>query len=75
MISEELWLGVMAFIFLGNIIPALIRTYTNWRQLKESREYWNSWEKRQIDIARKVINGLDDETLIELAKKVEEVKK
>jgi len=38
-----------------NFIFALVRTYLNWRTLKESREYWRSWKKRRQDVAREVL--------------------
>jgi len=41
-----------------NLIFALIRTYINWRTLKESREYWRSWKKRRKDVAGDVLREL-----------------
>jgi len=38
-----------------NFIFALVRTYLNWRTLKESREYWRSWKERRQDVAREVL--------------------
>ena len=41
-----------------NFAFALVRTYINWRTLKESREYWRSWKKRRKDVARDVLREL-----------------
>ena len=41
-----------------NLFFALVRTYINWRTLKESREYWRSWKKRRKDVARDVLREL-----------------
>jgi len=41
-----------------NFTFALVRTYINWRTLKESREYWRSWKKRRKDVARDVLKEL-----------------
>ena len=41
-----------------NFLFALVRTYVNWRTLKESREYWRSWKKRRKDVARDVLKEL-----------------
>lgn len=70
---ETLWI-ILFIVSCGNFFFSLFRTYYNWRTLKESREYWGSWKIRQVDIAKKVIEGLGEDELIELAKKVEEIK-
>jgi len=46
-----------------NFAFALLRTYLNWRTLKESREYWKSWRRRRKDVARDVLKELTTEQL------------
>lgn len=67
---NTLWL-ILFIVSCANFLFSLFRTYFNWRTLRESRDYWNSWEKRQTDIARKVIENLSDEELQKLAEKVQ----
>jgi len=58
-----------------SLIFSLFRTYYNWRTLKESRTYWQSWEKRQADVARKIISGMSDEQIVELARRARQIEK
>jgi len=57
-----------------NTYWAYKRTSYNKRVTEGSEKYWTSWKERQADIARKVIEGMSDEDIVILMKKLEKMR-
>lgn len=70
---ETLWL-VLFIVTCFNFAFSLIRTFVGWKTLAESRQYWGSWKERQADVARKIIEGMSDDEIVQLLDKFNKVK-
>lgn len=46
-------LVIIFLVALANFTFAIVRTWLNWKMLKESRKYWNSWKERARDIGKR----------------------
>lgn len=74
-ISLALLTGINVILAIINTYWAYQRTCYNRETLRGSEEYWESWEKRRLDVASQVLKEMGIDSLEDLKKLIKKVGK